>query len=1054
MVQQRTADSRDEPSPRPTRCNGDMTARRANRSSTGAAASVIVAACLCLPGGRTWTLPPPATFPPFRGGRRRRRGSVARVGPRRPSATLYTSLYASSPSAPETPASILDDMLDEIDDASLPLFLVGERVGSGSYGTVHRGLLVKSKGDARPCVGKRAWTAAELSANVPRAALGLDQDNAVAQRTGLAVAQKTGVANAIDPNDNAEDAEPLSPSEAKARAERCRDYWDVERHCFQKMEDADDEDDGGEGGRAAPEFWGVYDDGGRRRQLGGGGETIPGYGAVGEDEGNGGDGGWLSGLVGERSKGLQWMVFEFIGSKTEDASAVLDSGVAGEPAPTLLDAMELDWKDQHLAFRTNNHLYGIQRALNLPESFTIGESLDAIFASLLENLKVIHACNIVHRDLKPGNLLCDASSKRLRLIDFGSAADLDPSPAGGNPFSGETRRVGYDEGSAPVSPVYSAPETLVRLDENPLSFDVFSAGLVMSQLVFNLLDERADAGFLQQLKEANYDLDEWLEKELGAKPRAAGFDAGLEYLGERRGLWALLKRMFEPDPTKRITSSRALERFDRIVGLHNGEIEWSDSMISDVAKEESYFETVIESFDGCSFHYGLDGEVGANMPRALHFIASFRRGTPIGLALAEASEVEDDGCMSPEERDHWVRATRNALPGEVFVRGLEPGGQAEELGIFEVGDRLRGIGELPFVDGGFEQAIKLIDKQPANDEFLKMHFDRISTPKAMPKSDEIDDSTQYMRVSGQGAWKSGGRRGAQEDAFVLHEIKNEEMGDILLAGVFDGHAGTAASKTAESILPSLFTAELLADGSSIEKSIGRSWENTCTTYRSGCDDNGECVAYYDPREGIIFAETGSNDIFVAGTTATVAAIPMNPCGAKELTILNCGDSRTLVVGDPGPDSGESAIVFETRDHSPDDEIEIERLEKGLAEGLDYSVPQCSMTSGSYMVVGDYQYALCRSLEGTYVTSKGIVSDPDVTTLDLSSSLAAREHCAVVLACDGLFEVMSNEEVGREVTRMRKEGYFAGDISKNLCGQALKKGSYDNLSVVVVNLDAQ
>jgi serine/threonine protein phosphatase PrpC len=151
------------------------------------------------------------------------------------------------------------------------------------------------------------------------------------------------------------------------------------------------------------------------------------------------------------------------------------------------------------------------------------------------------------------------------------------------------------------------------------------------------------------------------------------------------------------------------------------------------------------------------------------------------------------------------------------------------------------------------------------------------------------------------------------------------------------------------------------------------------------------------------------------------------------------------------EQGNSVVVFETRDHSPDDEIEIERLERGNAAGLDYSIPQCS-ASGSFMVVGDYQYALCRSLEGSFVTSKGIVSEPDVTSLDLLSSLADREHCALVLACDGLFEVMSSEELGREVVRMRKEGYMAGDVAKNLCGQALKKGSYDNLSCVVIYLD--
>ena len=95
--------------------------------------------------------------------------------------------------------------------------------------------------------------------------------------------------------------------------------------------------------------------------------------------------------------------------------------------------------------------------------------------------------------VKPGNLLCDGSNQRIRLIDFGSAADLDPSPKA-NAFEsllGGTQRVGYDEGIVAISPVYSAPE-FVKLNENPLAFDVFSAGLIMSQLLFNLLDERSE----------------------------------------------------------------------------------------------------------------------------------------------------------------------------------------------------------------------------------------------------------------------------------------------------------------------------------------------------------------------------------------------------------------------------------------------------------------------------------------------------------------------------------------------------------------------------------
>ena len=132
-----------------------------------------------------------------------------------------------------------------------------------------------------------------------------------------------------------------------------------------------------------------------------------------------------------------------------------------------------------------------------------------------------------------------------------------------------------------------------------------------------------------------------------------------------------------------------------------------------------------------------------------------------------------------------------------------------------------------------------------------------------------------------------------------------------------------------------------------------------------------------------------------------------------------------MVGETGPDSGDSVVAFETRDHSPGDEQEQERLRK------DFNNEPLCVSGDTYLRVGDFQYAVSRSLEGNYVTLNGIISDPDVTTLDLSVSLAGRRHGAVVLACDGLFEVMSNEEVGNEIIRMRKEGYVAGDIAKNL-----------------------
>lgn len=98
---------------------------------------------------------------------------------------------------------------------------------------------------------------------------------------------------------------------------------------------------------------------------------------------------------------------------------------------------------------------------------------------------------------------------------------------------------------------------------------------------------------------------------------------------------------------------------------------------------------------------------------------------------------------------------------------------------------------------------------------------------------------------------------------MLHEIQNSCVGDVLLCGVLDGHGGTAASESVAKVLPPLFSEELALideDGpDAIKKALEKSWDLTCTTYRSLCE-NGECVVDYDPTEGILYAETGSRDL--------------------------------------------------------------------------------------------------------------------------------------------------------------------------------------------------
>lgn len=279
-----------------------------------------------------------------------------------------------------------------------------------------------------------------------------------------------------------------------------------------------------------------------------------------------------------------------------------------------------------------------------------------------------------------------------------------------------------------------------------------------------------------------------------------------------------------------------------------------------------------------------------------------------------------------------------------------------------------------------------------------------------------------------------------------------------MAGVFDGHGGMAASTSVSQILPSIFASELSSINerstiSQLRESLNTAWESTSDTYRSGCDIQGECVADYDPVEGVILASTGSEDL-IAGTTAVAAVMSVGTDGGDELIILNCGDSRALLVGAGVEDgqneiSSSSVVYFSTRDHSPQDKREEERLKSGKGRGLGYSLPECSLGRW-FLTIGDYQYAVSRSLEGTFATSKGIVSDADVSSINLPNFVAERENACLLLASDGLFEVIDNEQVGRELISMRMAGFTAADAAKNLCETAINKYcTSDNVSVIVI-----
>ncbi|KAL9187585.1 hypothetical protein ACHAXT_001688 [Thalassiosira profunda] len=361
-------------------------------------------------------------------------------------------------------------------------------------------------------------------------------------------------------------------------------------------------------------------------------------------------------------------------------------------------------------------------------------------------------------------------------------------------------------------------------------------------MLFNLLDERADASFRQQLDDVGFDMDLWLQRELREELQPDGIEDAMAYLADRPGLWAVLRGMLREDPEKRLSTSKALRRVENIFATL-AEVEDEDGLQTLRETDGKFFAGVLESLELCELPdsgsavgvvplAGSSAAVSAApaqpsavpdlvVPYPLHYVATFSRSQSLGLVLSEVdSEGQYDDDLNEEEGQLWKEATANAKPGEVYVRGIVDGGQAEDIGIFSVGDRVMGVGEFPFVSEGFDAVVEMLGRQPPSAKSVTLHFDR--KPMTSISHAYAKTAPHHARVIDQGAWSACGRRKTQEDRFVLQEIRDGNNA-ALLAGVFDGHGGNAASRSLEQLLPSLFSSQSQRDASVFQNEAQRNY---------------------------------------------------------------------------------------------------------------------------------------------------------------------------------------------------------------------------------------
>mmetsp|Transcript_2037 Transcript_2037/g.7943 ORF Transcript_2037/g.7943 Transcript_2037/m.7943 type:complete len:486 (-) Transcript_2037:89-1546(-) len=254
-------------------------------------------------------------------------------------------------------------------------------------------------------------------------------------------------------------------------------------------------------------------------------------------------------------------------------------------------------------------------------------------------------------------------------------------------------------------------------------------------------------------------------------------------------------------------------------------------------------------------------------------------------------------------------------------------------------------------------------------------------------------------------------RPTDEDAHVHGQLRvgGAAPRDYYFFAVFDGHGGGAASKFVSGRIWN-HLASRLAASEPLEQSITEAFFDADEELRTGCDHQN------------------------AGSTGAVALLTSGQQAAEwALTVANCGDTRVVL-------SARNRVVRLSTDHSPAVPSERERIER--AGGW----------VASDRVIG--VLAVSRAF-GNFEMKELCPPTPTISQVLLRGKPRQRWARFLIIACDGLWDVMSDSEAVSFVKRNAEAAHASGSedplgvAARTLVEEALDRGTTDNVTVQVI-----
>ncbi|XP_022909138.1 protein phosphatase 1A [Onthophagus taurus] len=251
-----------------------------------------------------------------------------------------------------------------------------------------------------------------------------------------------------------------------------------------------------------------------------------------------------------------------------------------------------------------------------------------------------------------------------------------------------------------------------------------------------------------------------------------------------------------------------------------------------------------------------------------------------------------------------------------------------------------------------------------------------------------------------------GWRLEMEDAHMARTNLGNALKDWSYFAVFDGHAGAKVSAhCSEHLLDTIMATEEFQED--VMKGIHNGFLNLDNNMR-------------------LLPEVSSGED-KSGSTAVCAFI-----SPRLVYVANCGDSRAILCQSGGP-------VFTTQDHKPSLPTEKERIVKA---GGSVMIQRVNGSLAVSRALGDYEY---KNLEGRGPCEQLVSPEPEIFVRDREES----SDEFLVLACDGIWDVMSNEDLCAYIRSRLKITSDLREVTSQVIDTCLYKGSRDNMSIILV-----